>query len=279
VLGFGLSVVIATSVVAPLSLYLRGKEAELAEVTGGAVVVTLPTATRVLGPGTILAAADLALLELAPPYVPDGVALNVEDLVGRTVTERLLPGEAIRMARLAPRDAQSGLAALVGEGSRAVSLEVSNGEKVSGFIEPGDQVDVLVTFLKERQVPAETVMLGENVRVLAVDHVMSETAEGEPIEKQRVTLALNPVDAERLVHAAEVGKPRLALRAMADNGITPIAGVAPPPRLGSLTYSVKEWREKVSPGQYAAMVSRLERHTAPKPLPVDPHLLRTTLHP
>lgn len=272
-----MSVLIAGSVAAGLAAYLRDKNAELAAASRREDVLVLPTAARALGPGTVLTAEDLGSLRIATSYVPDSVAHDMEKLLGRTVKERLLPGEVIRPERLAPEGLQSGLSALVDKGGRAVSLEVSDADRVSGFIEPGDAVDVLVTFPKERDVPAATVTLGQNLRVLAVDEVMSETAEGEPVKKEQITLAINPVDAERIVHASTQGEPRLTLRADADHEIFPLAS-GPIARLGAESYSVKQWREMVTATEYAAMVARLEQERKPEPVAVDPHLLRPIVH-
>jgi pilus assembly protein CpaB len=207
--------------------------------------------------------------------VPGGAARDPDEIVGRTVLERILPGEPIRLERLTAKDVQPGLAALVGKGSRAVSLDVSDSDRVSGFIDPGATVDVIVTFPKERDIPAETVTMGQNLRVLAVDEILSETAQGEePVTKEQVTLAMNPVDAERILHAVKVGEPRLTLRSYIDHEVTPLPTTRSTSRIGRVSVSIGEWWEAFTPEAFAAMQARLERARLPEPLPIDASLLR-----
>jgi Flp pilus assembly protein CpaB len=193
------------------------------------------------------------------------------------VRERLLPGEAVLLPRLTAAGTESGLSALVHTGQRALALNLADAGRVSGFVNPSDIVDVVVTFEDEDGLPAETVTVLVGARVLAVDEKISEDADGTTVTKPQVTLAVGAADAERVTHAARMGKARLTLHAMADD-TTVLANVdpgLPGPRLGESRLTVAEWRETVSVEELEHMEVTLERARHPEqPVAVDPRLLR-----
>jgi pilus assembly protein CpaB len=273
VIGFALSLALAGSA-SGISMYvLSTLESELVAATRLEELVQVPVAKREIGAGEVLTGDLLWLRPIRLDYLPVGVALTLDELVGRTVIERLLPGEVVFPQRLAPKDTEPGLAALVSRGQRALALELKDSGRVAGFVAPGDIVDVLVTFEDEDGHPAETTTLVQSAKVLAVDEKMSEMADGEVVMKPQVTLSLGAPDAERVAHAARSGRVRLTLHATADY-TTGQSSLIPGRRLGQTSLSVIEWRETVSFEELASMQATLERWHRPEPVHVDPHLLR-----
>ncbi len=179
-------------------------------------VVSIPVAARTLGVGTLLAASDLELREFPTTHVPRLAITDPLLLVGRAVQHRILVNEPFRAERLAQRGAGLGLEALIPAGSRALSLDLKDGEQVSGFVEPGAFVDLLVTIIADDTRPSETVTLLQAVRVLAVDERISETAAGAEVRSPRITVLLTPEHAERTTHALSEGQPKLTLRSDID---------------------------------------------------------------
>jgi len=275
--GFGASLALAGSAVWVALHVLSDLESELSDATRIEEIAQVPMVDREVGPGEVLTAEVLSLHPIRVEFLPAGVALSMEDVLGRTVIERLLPGEVVFPQRLAPEGAEPGLAALVSKGQRAVALNLADAGRVAGFVLPGDIVDVLVTFESEDGIPAETNTLVEGVRVLAVDEKMSVMADGEVVTKPQVTLSLAAVDAERVTHAARLGKVRLTLHATAD--YTDLhSSLAAGRRLGAHSLSVVEWRETVSMEELASMTDTLDRSHRPTAVEVDPHLLRPLAH-
>jgi pilus assembly protein CpaB len=238
----------------------------------------IPVLVAPLGPGAILAPADLGSRAFPRYAVPDAVVLDPTALVGRTLVERILPGEPIREERLAPPESAGGIGALVVPGQRAMSLDLEDDDRVSGFVEVGDRVDLLVTLPPDRSGrPAETLTLLEAVRVLAVDERIEETARGEVVHRPRVTVSLTPEAAERVaaVPRREVSL-KLTLRGSADGSVVDPAGVRVADLLGDAwqRLTVAEFRERVTDRDVDAWVEMIEgAHTRREPV-VDPSRLR-----
>jgi len=104
-----------------------------------------------------------------------------------------------------------GLSSLLKEGERAITIPVSTLDTFSGFLAPGDYVDLMIT-LKDGS-EKRTVPLAQNLRVLATGQDLDD---GIPDQKQRryseITLGVSPLYATRLIHAQTVGDISLLLR-------------------------------------------------------------------
>lgn len=242
--------------------------------------IFVPVATRIVGAGTVLGAEDLQLIEIDSAYIPLTVETRMDGLLGRTVLERLLPGEFVRTERLARPEGGQGLSALIPTGMRAVSLNLADGDQVSGFIEPGDGVDVLITLPKadEEELEAETVTLLQGVRVLAVNEKVSETLQGQEIRKPQVTVAIPPNDVEKVTHALEIGRAKLTLRASIDMTHVETNGATATDLLGreATRLTVQQYRETVTPADVDRMIELIHGadKTREKAVNVDPALLR-----
>ena len=166
-----------------------------------------------LGPGKTITPEDLVMTDLPPDYVPDSVLRQPEQAVGRVPRERILAFEFIRLERLADPEAGLGLNAIIPRGMRALSINISDGSAVSGFLNPGNYVDVLVTIQGEGDRDAETVTLLQAVTVMAVNNRLGTTvAELDGSYSPSVTLAVTPELAEKLTHAVAQGDVTLTLR-------------------------------------------------------------------
>jgi pilus assembly protein CpaB len=96
---------------------------------------------------------------------------------------------------------------------RAVSVRIDDVSGVSGFIQPNDSVDVLITRQlsnSDRDQQATDILL-QGVRVMAIDQQASN-ANAAPTVAKTVTLAVAPVDAQKLALAQQVGTLSLVLR-------------------------------------------------------------------
>jgi pilus assembly protein CpaB len=89
---------------------------------------------------------------------------------------------------------------------------------VSGFIHPGNRVDVLVTLSRNirAQEPMTKIVL-ENILVLATGTELEKTGRQEkPAQVDVITLEVTPEEGEKLALAASEGKLQLALRNYTD---------------------------------------------------------------
>ena len=181
--------------------------------------VMVIVAARDLYPGVTINEEDLVAVEIPPRFLPGGVFLSPEHVVGQRPRERVLANEFIRASRLANPESGEGLNAIIPKEMRAISVEINNGAALSGFLDPGNYVDMLVTIagleqdgvvLKE----PETHMLLQQVFVLAVnDRAQGSSADqASRANKQTVTLLTTAKDAEKIAQAERAGELRLALR-------------------------------------------------------------------
>ncbi len=184
-----------------------------------------------LTPGTVLTE---DLLRFGPRPLnapPDQIFSEASPLVGQTVSEVILAGEAIRPQRLTAFAGELRIDEVIDPVSRAVTLKLPAQAALGGLLRPGHYVDVLVTVPREMKdgsfgFVTETVLQG--VRVLAVDATVASTrigvdgadglVEGNDGEQvvvgaaRFVTLEVEPREAKGLVHAGDRGKVHLALR-------------------------------------------------------------------
>lgn len=145
--------------------------------------------------------------------VPEGAYNTLEDVVGKIAKNKFYPGEIITEKRIADYLGGSALSSLVSENSRAVSIRVDDVVGVSGFVLPGNRVDILATQIRSGGggPKAKTRTILENIKVLAVDQEASTDTE-KPAVVRAVTLELTPEQAEKIVSAMQEGKIQLALR-------------------------------------------------------------------
>lgn len=171
--------------------------------------------------GTPIDAGSVVLRAVPRELAADVALVRPADLVGRVPSEPLLAGEVIRSERLADARAGLGWNALIPKGARALSIDIHDGAALSGYLDPGDRVDVLVTISREDHLETETLVLLQAIEVLAVN----DRATGEDTARARpggaslqpsVTLRVTPEQAEQVAHAERRGSIRLALRNIMD---------------------------------------------------------------
>lgn len=163
------------------------------------------------------------------------------NIVGMVARSYFQPREVLMRSKLANPKDPSFLAATLAAGKRAVSISVNGVTSVSGFIYPGDRVDVLLTHSiisdKEKQAAdltedkdddikgsydrTATEILVPDVRVLAVDQ-KAQAGQTDGKKKRRlpsnITLELGQSDAQRVRLAEREGEISLALRSLKDKG-------------------------------------------------------------
>lgn len=140
--------------------------------------------------------------------LPQGAFSDPGLLAGRVLARSVVAGEPVLESSLLPQGSEPGLAALLGESARAVSVQVDEFVGVAGFVQPGSKVDVLAT-ASGGAAHGEAVL--QNVRVLAVD-VRTASGDGTPQPAKVVTLEVSPRQAQALVQAEASGKIKLAMR-------------------------------------------------------------------
>lgn len=172
--------------------------------------------------GAKIIAEQLTSVKVSPNATPLGTFDSYDKVVGRITITRILPQEPIVAGRLAAEGAMAGLAALIPEGYRAMTVKVDDEAGLAGFLAPGTVVDVLAVISPPEQAvsqnPISKIVL-QNIKVLASGDNLDQPKDGrEPNSVKTVTLQVTPEQAEKLVLSSAEGRLRLALRNSQDQG-------------------------------------------------------------
>lgn len=173
--------------------------------------VDLPWGTKIDNPQQLLTVPYLK------QSMPAGHFTDPAKVMGRVVLSPIKATEPILESRLASSDIKTGgIAAIVKQGMRAVSVAGNKVAGIAGLINPGNRVDVLVTTQDPETDENTTKLVLDNVLVLAAGTQVQESAEGKPSPVDVYTLELTPIQAEQVSIAANQGKLQFALRNMLD---------------------------------------------------------------
>jgi pilus assembly protein CpaB len=142
---------------------------------------------------------------------------TTDAFAGWVARDPFSPGEPITEVKIVAPGSRGFLAAALSPGMRAVSVPVTATSGISGFVFPGDQVDILITHrlagnADNSHEAAETVL--HNVRVIAVDQKL-DSKNGEALVAHTATLEVTPKQSEIIAVATEIGKLSLSLRSLA----------------------------------------------------------------
>src|SRR4029077_14671258 len=143
-----------------------------------------------------------------------------EAFAGWVARGPFVPGEPIIEAKIVSPGSRGFLDAALAPGMRAVSVPVTATSGISGFVFPGDQVDILITHplpvsgtSNEAQHQASETVL-HDVRVIAVDQKLDSKG-SEALVARTATLEVTPKQSEMIAVASEMGKLSLSLRSLA----------------------------------------------------------------
>jgi pilus assembly protein CpaB len=157
---------------------------------------------------------------------------------GRVSLVELVQDEPVRAEQIAIRSKQLGLAYSMRDGQRAMSVALDVVGAVADFVQPGNRVDVLVSFQREGRVVVRTIV--QDVLVLAAGLSTSatfptqasagaaadKTAPDKTANAKRpdipFTLAVTPNQAQVILTADVAGDLRLLLRPMGDAAVVPL---------------------------------------------------------
>ena len=174
---------------------------------------TIVVASKPLRYGTELVAAQLREVAWPEDALPTGSFAKIQDLLSggkRVVLAAIEPNEPVLSVKVTGPGQRATLSALVRNGMKAVTIRVNDVDGVSGFVLPGDRVDVVLTRQVDKESASNEVVL-QNARVLAVDQLADERAD-RPAVAKGVTLEVDTVGAQKLSLAATVGNLSLMLR-------------------------------------------------------------------
>jgi pilus assembly protein CpaB len=165
--------------------------------------------------GTKLGDSDVKVLRFPQSTVPPGAYGSKDKVLNRGVILPIARGDFILPSKLAAANAGAGLASMIPQGMRAVSVRVNDVVSVAGFVQPGSRVDVMSTNAAANGERLTTTVL-ENVAVIAVGKSLSRSTGTDTQAAAQaatvITLLVSPDDAHKLALASQEGRIQLALR-------------------------------------------------------------------
>lgn len=215
--------------------YIESYQAELERErnNNAPVVETMDVyvATEKLEYGQRLLKEHVEKVAFAEGSIPDGAFKTEEDLFPegeakpRTVLRSIEPKEAILEVKVTGPGEEAGITSQLERGMRAFAIKVDVSSGVSGFLRPGDRVDVYWT----GQVKIEgadrrasnqdvTKLIETGIRLIAVDQVANGDTT-EAIIARTVTVSVRPHQVAALAQAQSTGRLSLSLVGAEDDSV------------------------------------------------------------
>jgi len=182
-------------------------------------------ASRDLRPGALLKPDDVGVQVIAQEKIPEGASPDTpiarHAMIGAMVRRPMTAGEVLLPHDILRPVERGFLAAVLGDGMRAVTVGVDAITGTAGLIWPGDHVDVLLTQTIDdagrplgHRIAAETVLT--DTRVIAIDQQLAQGATPGSTDNKpaaTVTLEVTTNEAERIEVATRLGRLSLVVRA------------------------------------------------------------------
>lgn len=191
-------------------------------------LITVVKAARPIAADQVIKPEQLTTGEIPARYAHPNAVKDISEAAGKMTTGAIAAGEEILKEKLVGEKEKIGrLAYGIPLNQRAVSIEVTPVSAVSFNVQPGDHVDVMLTIDIENAAaagnPAHTILLLQDIEVLAVGVKGTNTGAETPASYSTVTLAVTPQQAQPLVMGAEAGSIRLLLRSPVDDSTYSLA--------------------------------------------------------
>lgn len=200
--------------------YLSRQVEELEARDKNKAMVPVVVAKADLAKGARLSSENLATRSIPKEWTHSGAVTpdQFDRANGAVLAYPASAGEPLIWAQLEGQRTPTFSARLTA-GRRAVTVPVDEISSLSGMVEPGDLIDIVVSVKKDKQ--NFTFTLLQSILVLATGTKASQqekTVEGHARSFTTITLDTSPEDAKRVIAAREVGRVTALLRAPNDNG-------------------------------------------------------------
>ena len=188
------------------------------------------------------------MIKMAPylkESLPVGYFSSSIDLKDRVIIASLKLNEPITESKLAPTSVKTGgVSAVLKPGMRAIAVKGDKIIGISGFINPGNRVDVIVTVEEPKTKKVKSKIFLENTAVLATGTQIERNEKGEPMPVDVYTLEVTPKQAEKVALAASEGRLQFALRGVTDSEDSVTKAVTVPELLAHQRWSDQQ---KIAP--------------------------------
>jgi pilus assembly protein CpaB len=167
--------------------------------------------------GDIIMPEDLITVRYAKDFLPKGSFETKEDLfpegmdISRSLLMSMDANEIVLTSKVTPQGQIASITQTLRPMMRAFTIYVDAGTGVSGFLRPGNRVDIYWTGLVD---PAarqdETFLIGSSIELIAIDQSTDRNST-KTVVPRTVTVQVSPSDVARLAQAQSEGKLSLSL--------------------------------------------------------------------
>lgn len=198
--------------------YLRRQIAAL-EAGAARKSTALLVAKNDLAAGDVLSVDSVAVRQIPRDYAHSNAITpdDFERIEGQSVERALKSGDTLLWSLMQTRKAPT-FSSRIEVGRRAITVQVDEINSISGLLEPGDAIDLMLTL--EHNGKKTTFALLQNVAVMATgQRVADDPKSGERRQYSTVTLDTTREQAQSLIIAREAGKITALLRNPKDSQV------------------------------------------------------------
>ncbi len=139
----------------------------------------------------------------------------------RYVLRQMEKAEPILAVKVTEPGEDVGLTARLAKGMRAFAIKVDVASGVSGFVRPGDFVDIYWTGAnRELETGGRTQLIESAIKIIAVDQVANSEIHSSALIARTVTVEVTPQQVARLAQAQATGGLALSLVGAGDMAVT-----------------------------------------------------------
>jgi pilus assembly protein CpaB len=179
--------------------------------------------------GAELTGENLKEVPWSTDALPEGAFVTKQELLKdgrRMALTSIARNELILSGKITAPGQRATLSTMLDPGKRAVTIRVDDVRGVAGFIQPGDQVDVVLirTGAEAKGNDSYSDVILQSAKVLAIDQITGERTEKATIAKA-VTLEVSAEDAQKILLATDIGRLSLILRQPGEANSEPVRRV------------------------------------------------------
>ena len=252
---FGLVLIVGLGLAGFAVYMVQGQFAKQSAITArqqAALAAQVPTVdvyavNRTINYGEALTTADVVVIKYAEPFLPEGVFLTEEELFPagneepRFVLRQMDVNEPVLATKVTEPGEDAGITSRLSRGMRAFTISVDVASGVSGFLRPGDKVDVYWSGQIDGPQGSRNVtqLIEAGVALVAVDQTSDGSMNGAMIART-VTVEITPQQVANLAQAQATGSLSLSLVGSADDTVAEASEVDQDSLLGIVEASVVE---------------------------------------
>lgn len=205
-------------------------EAQRAAMAQAVPTVDVYAVVRAMEYGEVITAEDVQLIKYAEPFLPEGVFRTQEDLFPegdkelRVVVRQMEANEPVLAVKVTEPGESAGINSRLTPGMQAYAIDVNVRSAVSGFLRPGDRVDVYWTGDVSLNGMGgnggiTTKQIESGLTIVAVDQSTDSGRSSASDRVRTVTVEATPAQVAALATAQGSGELSLALVGNGDNSV------------------------------------------------------------